>query len=89
MFKNYNYKLISIYRTQLMGIAILFVAFYHSTNDISSVTILSIIRKFSNGSVDLFLMLSWLGLHYSNQKYRKTVFFTRNDYYELYQYIYQ
>ena len=58
MFKNCNYKLISIYRTQLMGIAILFVAFYHSTNDISSVTILSIIRKFSNGSVDLFLMLS-------------------------------
>ncbi|OOM79440.1 acyltransferase [Clostridium sp. BL-8] len=75
MLKNYNYKLISIYRTQLMGIAILFVVFYHSTNDISSIPILSIIRKISIGSVDLFLMLSGLGLYYSNQRCRNTLHF--------------
>jgi len=75
MFKNYNYKLISIYRTPLMGIAILWVAFFHSTIDLSSIPILFIVKKIGYGGVDIFLMLSGLGLYYANQKYKNTVFF--------------
>ncbi|MFD1774344.1 acyltransferase family protein [Paenibacillus rhizophilus] len=65
---NYSYKLISKYRTQLMGIAILWIVFYHSTINTSSVPIINTIKEIGYGGVDIFLMLSGLGLYFACQK---------------------
>ncbi|QWU14487.1 Peptidoglycan/LPS O-acetylase OafA/YrhL, contains acyltransferase and SGNH-hydrolase domains [Paenibacillus sophorae] len=66
--KYFNYKLISIYRTQLMGIAILWIVFFHSTINTSSVPIINTFKTIGYGGVDIFLMLSGLGLYFSCQK---------------------
>lgn len=66
--KYFNYKFISTYRTQLMGFAILWVVFYHSTINLSVVPILDPIKSIGYGGVDVFLLLSGLGLYYAYQK---------------------
>jgi len=60
-----NYKLISTYRTQLMGLAILWVVLYHSTIVFSSVPVLGTIQAYGNEGVDIFLLVSGLGLYYA------------------------
>ncbi|MRN56203.1 acyltransferase family protein [Paenibacillus monticola] len=69
--KYFNYKLISTYRTQLMGLAILWVVFYHLTIHLSFVPVLDPIKSIGYGGVDVFLMLSGLGLYYAYQKSTK------------------
>lgn len=70
-----NYKLISTYRTQLMGLAILWVMLYHSTMDVSSVPILGTLQDYGYGGVDIFLLLSGLGLYYACRGNVSTVTF--------------
>ncbi|WP_438495323.1 hypothetical protein [Paenibacillus sp. IHBB 3054] len=57
-----NYKLISTYRTQLMGLAILWVVLYHSTINVSSVPVLGTLQAYGYGGVDIFLLVSGLGV---------------------------
>ncbi|MHA6533600.1 acyltransferase family protein [Paenibacillus sp. BAC0078] len=68
--KKLNYKLISTYRTQLMGLAMLWVVLYHSTINLSSVPVLGTLKAYGYGGVDIFLLLSGLGLYYA---YRKNI----------------
>ncbi|WP_379159730.1 acyltransferase family protein [Paenibacillus sp. sgz5001063] len=63
-----NYKLISTYRTQLMGLAILWVMLYHSTVDFSSIPVLGTLQAYGYGGVDIFLLVSGLGLYYAYRK---------------------
>lgn len=65
--KDYNYNLMSRYRTQLMGLAMLWVLFYHMSMTIQ-LPIISHLKQIGYGGVDIFLMLSSLGLYYSYQK---------------------
>lgn len=60
-----NYKLISTYRTQLMGLAILWVVLYHSTMNASSVPAVGTLQAYGYGGVDVFLLVSGLGLYYA------------------------
>ena len=65
---NYHYKLISTERAALMGFAILWVMFFHSAADLSNIPVIGIIKRFGNLGVDIFLLLSGLGLFYSANK---------------------
>lgn len=67
MIKQYNYSILSKYRTELMGISILWVMFFHSTISVNN-TILRLIKDIGYGGVDIFLMLSGLGLYYAYKK---------------------
>lgn len=73
--KNYDYKLLSKYRTQLMGIAIIWVVFYHSTINVASISYIYKIKKVGYGGVDVFLMLSGIGLYFGFQKCKNTITF--------------
>lgn len=67
MLKKYNYNILSKYRTELMGVAILWVMFFHSTISINNI-IFRLIKHIGYGGVDIFLMLSGLGLYYAYKK---------------------
>lgn len=70
-----NYKAVSTYRTQLMGLAILWVMLYHSTVSFSSVPVLGTLQAYGYGGVDIFLLVSGLGLYYAYRKNTGTVTF--------------
>ncbi|MGN7763259.1 acyltransferase family protein [Paenibacillus sp. 22594] len=70
-----NYKQISTYRTQLMGLAILWVMLYHSTVDFSSIPVLGTLQAYGYGGVDIFLLVSGLGLYYAYRKNTSTTLF--------------
>lgn len=63
-----EYKLISKYRTELMGIAMLWVVVYHSTIDIMFLYPLYLIKRMGYGGVDIFLLVSGIGMYYSFKK---------------------
>lgn len=63
----YKYNILSKYRTELMGIAILWVMFFHLSIDINN-RILNLIKTIGYGGVDIFLMISGLGLYYAYKK---------------------
>lgn len=75
MFKSYSYLLLSKYRNQLMGIAILWVMFYHSSFQLTPDSFLYQIKRIGYGGVDIFLMLSGLGLYYAYNKYNNWMLF--------------
>jgi len=60
-------SLISKYRTQLMGIAIIWVMLFHSGIFFSS-PVLMFIKKIGFGGVDIFIFLSGLGIFFSLDK---------------------
>lgn len=60
--------LISKYRTQLMGIAILWVMFFHSYLDVSAYPLLNIIKQTGYVGVDIFMFVSGFGIYYSLSK---------------------
>lgn len=62
---DFSYRLLSKYRLQIMGIAILLVVFYHSTVDMSFISLFNNIKTICYGGVDVFFLLSGLGLYYS------------------------
>lgn len=67
MLRFFNYKLISTYRTQIMGISILWIMLYHIPGNIS-LPFLSFIKKIGYGGVDIFLLLSGMGLYFAYKK---------------------
>lgn len=64
---------INKWRSELMGIAILWVALFHS--NIALPYGLSVIKEIGYGGVDIFLLLSGCGIYYSLCKSRDTVSF--------------
>lgn len=75
---NFSYKWISTYRTQLMGAAILWVVFFHSTINAAGIPVIGTIQSLGYGGVDIFLLLSGLGLYYACKKDRSiAVFYKR------------
>ena len=62
-----NYALISKYRQQIMGVAVLWIAFLHAGMWFSF-PLLQGFKMSGHGGVDIFLFLSAFGLYYSYQK---------------------
>lgn len=58
-------NLISKYRTQLMGISILWVMFFHAHSRIESVHFFTFLQDIGYGGVDFFYFLSGLGVYYA------------------------
>lgn len=67
-----SWGLLSKYRAELMGIAIIWVILYHGTATKmifpEQIDLLNIILKCGNNGVDIFLFLSGIGLYYSFSK---------------------
>lgn len=70
----YKYNILSKHRTELMGLAILWVMFFHSSIDINN-SILNMVKRIGYGGVDIFLMLSGLGLYYAYKKNNNIILF--------------
>lgn len=59
-------EMICKWRTELMGVAILWIVLFHSQMQLGN--ILGLIQKIGYGGVDIFLLLSGVGIYYSLQK---------------------
>ena len=62
-----NLRVISKYRTQLMGIACLWIMFFHNRFQWTGTNLLRTFLKQGNVGVDIFMFLSGVGLYYSLQ----------------------
>lgn len=62
-----NLNLLSKYRTQLMGIAILFIAFFHCSIESDS-TIFNFFKFLGDFGVDIFFFISGIGMYYTMLK---------------------
>ncbi len=60
--------LLSKYRTQLMGMAILWVMFYHSHINVEPYSILKFVKRIGYLGVDIFMLLSGFGVYFSISK---------------------
>ena len=84
--KKKTFKLLSDYRTFLMGIAIISIIIFHFTEDCHSynymfkLPIRGYYNYISSVGVDIFLMLSGLGLYYSMNKNDKVIQFYKKRY---------
>lgn len=58
-------SLISKYRTQLMGVSILWVMFFHAHSRIEAIHFLTFLQDIGYGGVDFFIFLSGLGVYYA------------------------
>lgn len=65
---SYDLNLLTKYRTQLMGCAILWVVLFHSKPFFPDSTFFSFIESIGYGGVDIFLFLSGFGLYHSLHK---------------------
>lgn len=66
---NYNrIKLLSKYRTQLMGLAMLLILIFHMGIDVSKINIIRSLKDIGDVGVDIFLLLSGIGLYFSYTK---------------------
>ena len=66
---NYNrIKLLSKYRTQLMGLAMLLILIFHTGIDITNINIIRSLKDIGDVGVDIFLLLSGIGLYFSYTK---------------------
>ena len=63
-----NYSIISKYRTQIMGIAVLWIAILHATMWFPIEPINWLFKALGQNGVDIFLFLSSFGLYYSWQR---------------------
>ncbi len=80
-----GWGLLSKYRTELMGFSIIWVMFYHSYLDgmvfpkkLGIPSILNFILKHGACGVEIFLLLSGLGLYYSFNKNKSLSYFYKN-----------
>ena len=74
----YDLKLLSKYRTPLMGFAILLVMFSHTTFDDREILFpLRLLHRHAFGGVDIFFFLSGLGIYFAFQKENVTTFLKR------------
>lgn len=65
---SYSFGYISDEKIALMGLSILWVMFFHGTWEVDNYTILSFLKRYGNIGVDIFLLLSGVGLYYSFQR---------------------
>ena len=63
-----NYRMLSKYRTELMGVAMLWVMFFHASDLDMGHWLLEWIRAAGFGGVDIFILLSAMGLVLSVEK---------------------
>ena len=86
--KTVSLEPISRYRSVLMGLAALWIAWYHSYMHFATIpalgkastaaaVLLNTVRSHGNAGVDIFLLLSGLGLYYSFEKMPKALAFYR------------
>jgi len=66
--EGYNFNLISENRKYLLGIACIFILFFHSRFAVGQDTTFYLIKKNFQFGVDIFLFLSGIGLYYSYSK---------------------
>lgn len=71
-----NYKKILTYRSHLMGIAILWVVFFHMKLSLTGTSI-SFVQKIGYGGVDIFFFLSGIGMYYSLKKSSVETFYQK------------
>src|ERR1035437_10841661 len=65
--KNISLSILSEFRSELMGFAMLMVVFYHIAIDINS-SLFAFLHYHGGFGVDVFLLLSGLGLYFSTKK---------------------
>lgn len=61
-------NLLSKYRSQLMGLAIIWIILFHSNLDVSYFKIFDLIKSIGNAGVDIFMFVSGFGIYYSLSK---------------------
>lgn len=66
--RNSEISLLSKYRTQLMGLAMLLILIFHTGIDVKSVNVIRSIKDIGDVGVDIFLLLSGIGLYFSYSK---------------------
>ncbi len=64
----FDYGYLSKERQSLMGAMIIWIIFFHSSIDCSAFSVLVTIKRFGNLGVDVFLLLSGIGLYFSSYK---------------------
>jgi peptidoglycan/LPS O-acetylase OafA/YrhL len=75
---SFDTSLLSKYRTQLMGIAILWIILRHSDFDDTIVPfVVRLLRRSGYGGVDIFFFLSGLGIYFAYQKENVKSFFKK------------
>lgn len=75
MFKSNNkisFSLLSEERSSLMGFSIIWIMFFHSYLELGNYRLLGIIHDFGNMGVEIFLIVSGIGLYYSVNNIRGT-----------------
>ena len=70
----FDLKLLSRYRTQLMGVAILFIMLCHTPIPTEYPLTIKILRKYGYWGVDIFMLLSGLGIFFAYQKENTLIF---------------
>lgn len=78
MNEKYNFYNISKHRTELMGLATIFIIVFHSSIYVKDITILQSLKNIGDFGVDMFLFLSGIGLYFSYTKDRNKVKFYKN-----------
>ncbi|MBR2528242.1 MAG: acyltransferase [Blautia sp.] len=63
----FNFGYFSSERKAIMGLAILWIMFFHCSGDYRSIPVIAGIKHFGNLGVEIFLLLSGVGLYYSAQ----------------------
>ncbi len=66
--KRFDLKLLSKYRTQLMGLAMLLILIFHTGIDVNNLNLLRSFKDIGDVGVDIFLLLSGMGLYFSYTK---------------------
>ena len=69
--KRYSFGYLSSERQAIMGLAILWVMFFHSSVNLGRFPLINTLKRFGNLGVDIFLLLSGIGLFNSAQRLRR------------------
>ena len=71
-------KRFSTSRTQIMGVSMMLVVLFHSGFELSAVPILSLLKQWGDIGVDMFLLMSGMGIYHSLNKKPDTAAYIRN-----------
>ncbi len=69
--RKYSLSLLSKHRTKIMGFAMLWIMLFHCSGDFRDIPVVGLIKYYGNVGVDMFLVLSGIGLYYSAAKLSK------------------
>ena len=67
----YDFSLLSSHRGEIMGFAMLWIMLFHCSGDFRDVPVFGLIKYYGSIGVDMFLVLSGIGLYYSAEKLAK------------------